>query len=127
MTGESRLPTTVPAPTDDEQQAARDPQRQQHAGLFVMPAHRHPWYQLLVAEEHAMSDAPDNLILVYLRRIDEKLDRVVASVADLGRRMTSLETKVALLHGDFAGQSERIDRMDLRLERIERRLDIVHA
>ncbi len=67
-----------------------------------------------------MSDAPDNLILVYLRRIDEKLDRVVDSVADLGRRATSLETKVALLHGDFAAQSERIDRIGLPL-------DIVHA
>jgi predicted nucleic acid-binding Zn-ribbon protein len=74
-----------------------------------------------------MSDAPDNLILVYLRRMDEKLDRLVDSVANLGRRVTSLETKVALLHGDFAAQSERIDRIELRLERIERRLDIVHA
>ena len=74
-----------------------------------------------------MSDTPDNLILVYLRRMDEKLDRLVDSVADLGRRVTSLATKVALLHGDFAAQSERIDRVELRLERIERRLDIVHA
>jgi hypothetical protein len=74
-----------------------------------------------------VSGAPDNLILVYLRRIDEKVDRLVSSVADLGRRVTSLEIKVALLHGDFAAQSERIDRIDLRLERIERRLEIVHA
>ncbi|MGD0105597.1 MAG: hypothetical protein ABSC06_16370 [Rhodopila sp.] len=74
-----------------------------------------------------MSDAPDNIILVYLRRMDGKLDRLVENIADLGRRVTSLETKVALLHGDFAAQSERIDRVELRLERIERRLDIVHA
>ena len=74
-----------------------------------------------------MSDAPDNLILVYLRRIDEKVDRLASSVADLGRRVTSLETKVALLHGDFAAQSERIDRIGLRLERIERRLEIAAA
>jgi hypothetical protein len=77
--------------------------------------------------EVVVSDAPDNLILVYLRRIDEKLDLLVDRVADFGRRVTSLETKVALLHGDFAAQSERIDRIDLRLERIERRLEIVHA
>ena len=77
--------------------------------------------------ELKVTDAPDNLILVYLRRMDEKLDRLVDSVADLGRRVTSLETKVALLHGDFAAQSERIDRVELRLSRIERRLDIVHA
>jgi hypothetical protein len=30
-------------------------------------------------------------------------------------------------HGDFAAQSERIDRIELHLERIERRLDIVHV
>ena len=74
-----------------------------------------------------MSDATDNIVLVYLRRMDGKLDRLVENVADLGRRVTSLETKVALLHGDFAAQSERIDRIELRLERIERRLDIVPA
>jgi hypothetical protein len=71
--------------------------------------------------ELAVSDAPDNLMLVYLRKMDEKLDRLTTSVTELARRVTSLETKVALLHGDFAGQSERIDRIELR------RLDILHA
>jgi hypothetical protein len=74
-----------------------------------------------------VSGEPDNLILVYLRRMDEKLDRLVDSVGDIGPRVPSLETKAVLLHGDFAAQSERIDRIELRLERIERRLDIVHA
>ena len=74
-----------------------------------------------------MSDAPDSLVVVFLRQIDEKLDRLVDSVADLGRRVASLEAKVALAHGDFAAQSERTDRIELSLERIERRLDIVHA
>jgi hypothetical protein len=35
--------------------------------------------------------------------------------------------KVVLLHGDFAAQSEWIDRIEMRLERIERRLEIVPA
>ena len=74
-----------------------------------------------------MSEGPDNLILVYLRRIDEKIDRLEVGQADLSRRVTSLEAKVALLHGDFAGQSERIDRIEQRLDRIERRLDIIPA
>ncbi len=72
-----------------------------------------------------MNDGPDNTILVYLRRIDEKIDRLAAGQSDLARRATSLESKVALLHGDFAAQSERIDRIELRLDRIERRLEIV--
>ena len=66
-------------------------------------------------------------ILAYLRRLDEKMDLLSASMADLGRRVTSLESKVVLLHGDFAAQSERIDRIEQRLDRIERRLEIVPA
>jgi tetrahydromethanopterin S-methyltransferase subunit G len=41
--------------------------------------------------------------------------------------VTSLETTVVLLHGDFAAQSERFDRIEVRLDRIERRLEIVPA
>jgi tetrahydromethanopterin S-methyltransferase subunit G len=74
-----------------------------------------------------MSEEPDNLVLRYLRRMDEKLDRVIDDIADLKRRMTSLEQAVSLLHGDFAGQSLRIDRIEARLERIERRLDLTAA
>ncbi|HLJ64756.1 MAG TPA: hypothetical protein VKT70_11660 [Stellaceae bacterium] len=72
-----------------------------------------------------MSETPDNIILVYLRRIDQKLDVLQEDVNDLKRRMTSLEMQVANLHGDFASQSLRIDRIEKRLDRIERRLDIV--
>lgn len=74
-----------------------------------------------------MSGEPDGLVLVCLRRIDEKVDRLAAGQLDLSRRVTSLESKVALLHGDFAAQSERIDRIEMRIDRIERRLDIVIA
>lgn len=72
-----------------------------------------------------MTDAPDNLILVYLRRLDEKSDRLADDMRDVKARLTSLESQVALLHGDFARQSERIDRLEIRLDRIERRLDIM--
>jgi hypothetical protein len=74
-----------------------------------------------------MTDELDSLVLVYLRRIDEKVDRLAAGQLDLSRCVTSLENNVALLHGDFAAQSERIDRIEMRLDRIERRLDIVIA
>ena len=74
-----------------------------------------------------MSDGPDNLILVFLRRLDEKADRLTSVVTDLAHRMTSLESKVVLLHRDSAGLSERLDRLDIRIGRIERRLDIAPA
>jgi hypothetical protein len=51
-----------------------------------------------------MSEEPENILLVYLRRIDAKIDRLLDDVADLKRRMTSVENQVASLHADFAGQ-----------------------
>ena len=75
----------------------------------------------------ATSDQPENIMLVYLRRLDSKMDRLAEGLMDLSGRVTSLEHQSALLHGDFAGQSARMDRMENRLERIERRLDLVDA
>lgn len=70
-------------------------------------------------------------VLDYLRgqfaRVHTKLDRVIADVGDLKVRMTSVEEHIASLHGDFANQSRRLDRIDLRLERIERRLELESA
>ncbi len=71
-----------------------------------------------------MSEEPDNLTLRYLRRIADPMDGLRDDMADIKRRMTSLEASVSLLHGDFAGQSARIDRIETRLDRIERRLDL---
>ena len=70
---------------------------------------------------------PDNLVLVMLRRMDEKLDRVIGDIQELKLRVTSLEQQVAHLHVDFAGQSARMDRIEARLDRIERRLELMPA
>jgi hypothetical protein len=67
-----------------------------------------------------VADQPDNLVLVHLRRIDEKLDRLIDEVRDLKVRMTGVEE-------GMAGVNRRIDRFDMRLDRIERRLDLVEA
>jgi hypothetical protein len=81
-----------------------------------------------------MTDDTANLTLVFLRRLDDKMDRVLDVLAEHGRWITSLEAQVAalhsdvaMLHGDFAGQSLRMDRIEQRLDRIERRLDLVAA
>ena len=65
-----------------------------------------------------MTDGPDSLILQLLRRMDEKLDRVGGDVHDLKVRVTGVEEGVAGIH-------RRLDRLDGRVERIERRLDLV--
>jgi hypothetical protein len=76
-----------------------------------------------------MTDEPDNLILVYLRRMDAKLDSVIEVLADHGRRLTALEISVANLAATeashYANLALRVDRVEERLGRIERRLDLV--
>ena len=53
-----------------------------------------------------MTGEPDNLILVYLRRIDGKVDRLAEDVRELKTRITSVEE---------------------RLDHIERRLDLADS
>ena len=65
-----------------------------------------------------MVDEPDNLILTYLRRLDTKFDHMADDIRDLKVRMTAVEEGLAGVH-------RRMDRFEVRLERIERRLDLV--
>ena len=78
-----------------------------------------------------MSDPPDNLILVYLRRLDAKLDQMIEIVQDHGRRLTTLKIAVGNLAATemshYASLALRADRMEERLSRIERRLDLQDA
>ena len=75
-----------------------------------------------------MADEPENLVLTYLRRIDERLARVEADVHDLKLRMTALESTMARNYGSLAESialvNTRLDRMDDRLTRLERRMDL---
>ena len=50
-----------------------------------------------------MSDEPENLILVYLCRIDEKIDRLSDDIGDLRQRVTSLDEQAARIRGDMVG------------------------
>ena len=74
-----------------------------------------------------MSDQPDTLILVYLRRIDERLERMEGDMQDLKHRVTALEEGQSRLLSLYAGLQHRMDRFDERLARIERRLDLTEA
>ena len=72
-----------------------------------------------------MSDEPENLILVYLHRIDQKIDRLSDDIGDLRQRVTSLDEQAARIRGDMVAMSSRIDGIRQRLDRIERRFDLV--
>lgn len=71
-----------------------------------------------------MADEPDGIVLRYLLRIDERLDRVDSSLQNLVARVGPVEEQVAGLRKDFVRLEVRVDQMDDRVKRIERRLDL---
>ena len=64
-----------------------------------------------------MADEPDNLVLQLLHRMDSKLDRVIDDVPDLKVRVTGVEE-------GLAGVNRRLDRFEVRMDRVERRLEL---
>ena len=64
-----------------------------------------------------MANEPENVVLVLLRKIDERTDRMASDLQDLKTRVTSVEE-------GLAGVNRRLDRLDSRVERIERRLEL---
>ena len=67
----------------------------------------------------------DSLILEHLRHIRGRVDQVGEDMTIVKHRLTSLESQVAGLHGDNAILQRRMDGFETRMERIERRLDLV--
>ena len=67
-----------------------------------------------------MAEKPDNIILVMLRRIDARLERLVDDVQDLNIRMTHV------VEG-WAGVNRRLDRLEVGVDRIEKRLGLIDA
>ncbi|MDQ6870252.1 MAG: hypothetical protein M3178_18665 [Pseudomonadota bacterium] len=55
---------------------------------------------------------PDKLVLVYLRRIDEKVDRVIDDVRDIKFRVTNFEEGQAGIQRRL-GIERRLDLVDL--------------
>ena len=63
---------------------------------------------------------PDNLVLVYLRRLD-------VSVSNLRDDMREVKQRLGALEANGAALSQRLDRVGDRLDRIERRLELTEA
>jgi archaellum component FlaC len=78
-----------------------------------------------------MTDVPDNLVLEHLRHIRDVVDELREDVRELKHRTSSMEQQVAnfaaVEASHYAGMSIRLDRLTDRIERIERRLDLVSA
>jgi archaellum component FlaC len=67
-----------------------------------------------------MANEPENVVLVLLRRIDERTERMADDLQDLKVRVTSVEE-------GLAGVNRRLDRLESRMERVERRLELTDA
>ena len=74
-----------------------------------------------------MAKESSNLVLEYLRALRMDMGELRADVRDMRGRLTSIEVSTANFHGDFAGQSARLDRIESRLERIGNRLNLRDA
>ena len=81
-----------------------------------------------------MTENVENLILEHLRHIRNRVDLLSADMSDLKNRMSSLEMAMVTVkretaHGDEtdARQQISLDRLQERIQRIERRLDLSDA
>ena len=78
-----------------------------------------------------MVEEPESLTLVYLRRLDAKVDRLGVDMIEVKDRLTALEQgqvaiwRVLTDHAEADARLQvQVDRISGRLDRIERRLDI---
>jgi hypothetical protein len=67
-----------------------------------------------------MADEPDSIILAILRKIDQRTERMAEDLQDLKTRVTAVEE-------GLAGVNRRLDRLEVRVDRIEKRLELSDA
>ncbi len=68
----------------------------------------------------------ENLTLEYLRRLDKKLDRLHDAVTDLRDRIGAMENRLTSMENHtFSALTRPKHRIDSRVERMERRLDLI--
>jgi len=79
----------------------------------------------------SMGDEPDNLVLLFLRRIDGKIDALQRDVSELKQRVSAVEIGLATVRrelGHLAETDARLqssfDRLREDVSRIQRRLDL---
>ena len=79
-----------------------------------------------------MTENVENVILEHLRHIRVRVDRIAEDMGDLKHRSSSLESAMVTVKREVsagdetdARQQVTLDRLADRLERIERRLDLI--
>jgi archaellum component FlaC len=74
-----------------------------------------------------MTEETENLVVEMLRRIRGSQERMELDLVDIKARLTGVEIAVGQLSSQLGSQSLRLDRIEERVARIERRLDLVDA
>lgn len=73
-----------------------------------------------MAQTYGMSEANNNLVLEHLRHIRGAVDEIRLDTREL-------KSRVGILEQQYASVSNRINRIEDRLERIERRIGLADA
>lgn len=71
-----------------------------------------------------MESGPDNLVLRYLRDISAQLGEVRGDLREMKGRLGNLARQSAQQLAMYATLASRMDRLDERLARVERRLEL---
>ena len=81
-----------------------------------------------------MNEGVENLILEHLRAlrgdmadVSTKIDTLTLRVHSLEDHVSTMRKDLANLHGDIMITHKRLDQIDERVERIEKRFDLVNA
>ena len=74
-----------------------------------------------------MIESTDSLVLGHLRHIRRGVDELRLDVADLKTRVTAVEITMGQIMSLLAAQSGRLDRIEDRLGRVERRLELTDS
>ena len=78
-----------------------------------------------------MAEEPFNLVLEMLRAMRRDIGEMREDIRELKHRMSTVEQQVSIMIASemshYAGVSTRLDRIGDKIERVERRLEIVPA
>ena len=66
----------------------------------------------------------NDLLYEVLKAVQSDVATVRTDMRDMKARLASIESFIATLHGDSTRQTVRMDELQVRIERIEHRLDL---
>jgi hypothetical protein len=75
-------------------------------------------------DDRAMAEVTNELLYEVLEAVQGQVALLRDDVDNVKARLTSIDTRLGLVHTDMAHQSERFDRLEFRMSRVETRLNL---